>query len=84
MRPDDFAGQSATLGIWPDNVPAVAVFLSVATQWRMGFAGPTGLDYGVLPAVLRLHGVPRRDWPNLFSDLRTLESAALTTLRKKE
>lgn len=61
----------------------MVVFIAMTTQWRAGFAGPTGLDYNALPTVLRLQAIPRRDWPEMFADLRVLEAEALTTMRKK-
>ena len=84
LEPGDFAQQARPLGLWPENLVPVAVFASLSTQWRIGFAGPVGLDYGVLPVVFRLHNQPRADWPALFEDLRTLEAAALQTMRKKD
>jgi hypothetical protein len=53
----------------------------MSTQWRTGMAGPTGLDYGALPEVLRMTQVPRREWALVFDDIRTMEDAALTTIR---
>ncbi len=84
MRPEDFPAEDASLALWPDNVVPVSVFLTLGTQWRVGLSGPTGLDYNVLPTVLRLNAVPRKDWPDIFADLRVLEAAALETMRKKD
>lgn len=42
--------------------------------------GATGLDYGVLPSVLRLLGIPRGEWPALFEQLQIIESEALTIM----
>lgn len=58
-------------------MPATHVFLALRTQWRIGMAGPTGLDYAVLPAVLRLEGVAAKDRAQMFEDLRVMEAAAL-------
>ena len=69
--------------IWPDNLAAVNVFISMSTQWRTGMAGATGLDYGALPAVLRLTSVPRGEWPAIFESVRILEDAALECMRRK-
>lgn len=66
--------------VWPDNWDSALLFTSMGTQWRVGMSGATGLDYGVLPAVLRLRGVSRSLWPGLFEDLRVLEAEALTTM----
>lgn len=67
--------------IWPDNITAVHTFIATTTQWRMGPTGPVGLDYAILPTVLRLTGVPRTDWPDVFRDIRTLEDEALIIMR---
>lgn len=39
--------------------------------------GAIGLDYGVLPFVMKMTGVPRRDWPEVFDDIRVMEIAVL-------
>lgn len=58
-------------------MPAVNTFIAMATQWRMGPAGPIGLDYTPLDTVLRLSGFPESDWPAAFEGLRAMESEAL-------
>lgn len=69
--------------IWPDNWLSVSVFLSLGTQWRMSHSGISGLDYSVIPFVLRIHRVPRGDWPQLFDDLRVMESETLRASRQQ-
>lgn len=73
---------AASVEVWPDNLQEVEVFLAMATQWRAGFNGATGLDYGVLPAVLRLTSVPRARWPDVFESIRVMEDCALETMRR--
>lgn len=68
--------------IWPDNLQAVNVFVAMSTQWRIGMNGPTGLDYGVLPEIWRRTKTPPKDRDAVFNDLRTMEDAALETMRK--
>ena len=80
LTPEDFAAEDAALGLWPENVLPLNVFASLGTQWRVGMAGPIGLDYNVLPTVFRLHGIPRAEWPGLFEDMRHMEAEALKTL----
>jgi len=53
---------------------------SMGTQWRMGAGGATGLDYGVLPNVMRLVGVPVKDRPGVFQDIRVMESEAIAVM----
>lgn len=60
--------------------------MACATQWRSGFGGRTGLDYGACMGVLRMRlpqwradfsafaSVTMRD---LFSDLQLIEGAML-------
>jgi hypothetical protein len=60
----------------------VNVFVAASTQWLVGMAGPTGLSYASVEAVLRMSGVPRREWPELFDDVRIMEDAALDTMRR--
>jgi hypothetical protein len=69
--------------VWECNWPAVQVFLALDTQWRVGMAGPTGLDYGAITTVLRLKAIPRARWPDLFEDIRTMEDAALGQMVKE-
>lgn len=69
--------------VWPDNLAAVNVFIAMLTQWRVGMSGATGLDYGAIPAVLRLTQTPRAAWPEVFEGLRVMEGAALKHLREK-
>ena len=69
--------------VWPDNILIVNTFIAMCSQWRHGFSGPTGLDYGALPVVLRLNGVPRPEWPEVFDGIRTMEDAALEKMRAK-
>lgn len=63
--------------LFPENQQAWDLFEAVRTQWRTGMAGPTGLDYQVIPTVLQLRGIPRRQWKDLFEDIRTMEFAVL-------
>jgi hypothetical protein len=70
--------------VWPDCVLSINVFINLGTQWRHGYSGKTGLDYGCVPDVLRLLGIARREWPVIFEDLRVLESAALETIYKEK
>jgi len=70
--------------VWPDNHLYFNAFVAMSTQWRTGMSGPTGLDYGALPDVLRMTQVPRREWAQVFDDIRTMEDAALETIRANQ
>lgn len=59
------------------------MFVALGTQWRTGMGGPTGLDYAVLPSVLRLQGVPRAAWPDTFECIRVMEGEALRVMHER-
>lgn len=56
----------------------------MATQWRLGYGGPTGLDYSALPEVWRRTKTPSEDRDDVFDALRVLEDAALEQMRKDQ
>lgn len=65
------------IDVWPEHLAVCNLFIALTTQWRVGMAGATGLDYAALPAVMSLHGIPRKDRLEVFEDLRVLERAVL-------
>lgn len=56
----------------------------MSTQWSVGFGGPVGLRYEVLPEIWRRTKTPPKDRDDVFDDLRTLEDAALEIMREKQ
>lgn len=62
----------------PENLPAIELFLGCLTQWRVGFSGPTGLDYHGVEAAGRLLGVAID--PPLFRGIQTIEAAWLEAI----
>lgn len=74
----------ATEGVYPDNWMTVRVFTDLLTQWRMGYSGPVGLDYGAIPVVFRIRKVKPDDREHVFDGIRVMERAALGALRTKE
>ena len=76
----DALKDAATVDIWPEHDVAVNVFAAMATQWRSGMGGATGLDYAALPAGLDLSDVPKWDRADVFACVRVMESAALAVM----
>lgn len=72
-----------TAEIWPENWPAFSLFLQLGTQWRVGVAGRTGLDYLPLFALMDRQGLTGDAWQETFDDIRALEEAALDAMRKQ-
>ena len=73
---------SDVVEIWPDNLEAVNLFIQLSTQWRVGFSGPTGLDYAAVKAVFGMSSVSCDRWAEIFESIRTMEDAALKTMHK--
>lgn len=81
IRPEDYVREP--VAVWPCCWDAVQLFEAMATQWRMGFSGPIGLDYAALPAVMRLTGVPAAHRREFFEDIQIMECGALEALAEK-
>lgn len=73
--------------VWPENMPAVRVFLAMSTQWIVGPGGPVGFAYGSLPFVLRRLKIATDQHDSVFFDLQVMEHEALAFFserRKKD
>lgn len=65
--------------VWPQNWPALGLFLRLQTQWVRGMDGqPTGLRYEAVEAAINLLGLP--DKAQVFDHLVEMEHAALEAL----
>ncbi|HGY5079628.1 TPA: DUF1799 domain-containing protein [Citrobacter gillenii] len=78
LTPEDVEEE---VGILPSVWGAFTVFSALATQWRVGASGATGLDYNVLPWVFELHGV--EDAAACMADIRVMEGEALKVMHKE-
>ena len=67
--------------IWPENWPAVEMFLRCQTQWRTTMNGVLGLDYGAVAWVLKLYEV--EDQRSMLQDLQVMEAAAMVTINTR-
>lgn len=66
--------------LWPDTFEAFVLFDRVRGQWNLGPAGPVSLNYQSVESALRMMGIPRRNWPDLFDDLQHIEAGALSEI----
>lgn len=57
------------------------LFVALGTQWRVGMAGATGLDYAAIPVAAR--ALRLRVTEKVFDGLRTMEAEALRIMRDK-
>lgn len=60
--------------------PAFLTFQAMSTQWRTSMGGITGLDYNMLPWLMKLHGV--EDEATALNDIRVMECTALKIIHK--
>ena len=68
--------------VWHRNWPALELFVSCATQWRLlPMGGLQGLDYAAVRAVMQMCAV--QDQRAMFDDIRLLERGALCALQKR-
>jgi hypothetical protein len=64
--------------VWPDNEGALAVFLSMMTQWNCGPGGAVGLRYEALSEVWERVGLTTPEQRDLaFFSLQVMEREAL-------
>ena len=68
--------------VWEENRETVQMFMRMQTQWRIGFGGPTGLDYAPLDWLCRLYLV--KDPARLFEGLQIMEVTALSCISKNK
>jgi hypothetical protein len=70
--------------LWPENVPAVELFIDVQTQWRPGGGGGVlGLDYNVVFRIMELNGIVRSEQRELLRDLQVMEARAMQIINAK-
>lgn len=73
--------QHANFVVEPENWPAVLLFLSLSSQWRVGGMGDfLGLDYAAVEAVMRIKQV--RGKSAVFDDLQIMERSALLEFKR--
>jgi len=80
-----WCGQCNAVELWPENLPAVLLYLDCDTQWRYaGLSGaPTGLDYAGVRAAMDLQAIPADQRAALFADLQILERTHLEVAHAK-
>lgn len=70
------------IGVWPDNLAAVNVFIAISTQWRTSGFGATGLDYNVLYRKMDRLDLSESEYDDMEECIRVMEQAALKTMRE--
>lgn len=97
---DEDAGQAEPFEVWQENWTTVDVFRSLSTQWQQvsvsipvagGLGGfstrvvRTGIHYPAIPTILSMRrDIKKKDWPEIFQNIRVMERAALQEMRRQE
>lgn len=63
--------------LWPDNWEPLQFYRRNATQWRVGAAGPVGLDYNVFMHELDRRRLPDDEYEDMMGCIRVIESTVL-------
>lgn len=70
--------------LWPCNLPAWNCWHAIQTQWRIGMAGATGLDYpSVLAYLERIEGLNGPELRERFELMQACETVTLREWAKK-
>lgn len=70
--------------VWPENWPALILFLKLETQWIWNMGACIGLDYLRVESVMRMRRIPRSQQEALLDDLMVMERAALPLINTKD
>jgi hypothetical protein len=63
--------------LWPENVLAWRCWQALQTQWRVGMAGATGLDYAGVRAWLQDAGLTDAERTDVWPGIQACEHATL-------
>lgn len=75
--PGDAPDADLVFYLWPQDWPVWCLWRSLETQWLVGgMAGPTGLDYSVVLALIARR-FKRRERDAVFELVQAMEDAAL-------
>jgi len=80
LTPEDVA---TSVEIWPENVRAYELFRSMRTQWRIGMAGPTGMDFAVAYRRMDRMRLMPAEYDRLDQDLQVMELIALQVMHEQ-
>ena len=89
---DDLADEFAGLGLefepelaidqdefwlWPENEAVFWLWAGLQTQWVVGMAGATGLNYPSVETDMRMMGIPKKKRRDYYLFIKNMEQAAL-------
>lgn len=68
--------------VFYDGQKALEIFLLVQSQWNVGMAGITGLNYASVIEVIKLHA-KKKDHSNLLHEVSAIEHGFLNAINEK-
>lgn len=69
--------------VWPENWQSLELFVALGTQWNVSAMGHyLGINYPAVDAIMNILAVPKKQKPDLFSDLQIMERAALEYINR--
>lgn len=78
----DFIDAREDVDVWDENWDVLHLYAKFSTQWRVGMAGPTGLDMTIFFHELDRKKVPDDEYDEMLWKLSVIEDAALKHLNK--
>lgn len=82
MEPDP-ANEPPQFVLWPEHVRSLRAWLLIQTQWSVGMAGRTGINYGSAVPLLQARGLGGSRLARVVADLQVMELAALEEFGKQ-
>lgn len=86
MADEAEAYKPQSFGIWPENALTVRVFFDLEHLWiekqTPDGLRPQGLDHGQIKHTLKLLNVKRRRRPQIYNDLKIMETEAIEVMRR--
>ena len=74
--------KSEDFEVWPENWPALQLFLRVQTQWRATYGAYYGLDYNTLFSAIELYQLDDR--ADIFERVQNIEFGIIDALREEK
>lgn len=82
MKRSDYENEDTEeLSFTEDMMQSWDVYCAMATQWRVGASGATGLDYNCLPFLFKVYKIDNDEM--VLNDIRILEAKALEMMNDK-
>lgn len=63
--------------LWPENEEVFWIWAGLQTQWTIGMAGATGLNYTGVESDLRMRGISKKKREPIYLLIKHMEQATL-------